>query len=187
MKDLAIAGWALLLDLASTIFFLVLYVLTRNIVLSVALGIAIAALQIGWRHSKSQRIDALQWVSLAIVVISGAATLLSRNPLFVMLKPTAIYILLGCAMLQKGWMLRYLPPKAMELVPDLALKFGYIWAGLMFFSAALNFALATHGGILTWGSIMSVWGVASKIALFCLQYTYMRVVGIRRYRHQTVA
>lgn len=186
MKDLVVAGRALLLDLASTLLFLVLYALTRNVVLSVSLGIALAVLQFGWRYSKRQRIDLLQWVSLAIIVISGAATLITHNPVFVMLKPSVIYVLVGCAMLQRGWMLRYMPARAMKYVPDLALKFGYSWAGLMFFSAALNLVLATHGGILMWGSVMSVWGITSKIALFFLQYSFMRNVGIRRYRRQAV-
>ena len=39
LNDLAIAGRALLLDLASTIFFLVLYALTGSILLSVGLGV----------------------------------------------------------------------------------------------------------------------------------------------------
>jgi intracellular septation protein A len=179
------AGPALLLDLASTLFFLAVYALTRNVVLSVSLGIALASAQIGWRLLHRQRVDALQWVSLVIIVMSGSATLLTHNPVFVMLKPSAIYVLVGSAMLQRGWILRYLPPRALEWVPDLAIGFGYVWAGLMFFSAALNLVLATHTSVLVWGSVMSVWGIASKAVLFFLQYGVMRIVGKRRYLAQT--
>jgi intracellular septation protein A len=181
MKGLVAAGRALLLDLASTLFFLAVYALTRNVVLAVGLGIALACVQIGWRMLHRQRVDTLQWVSLVIIVMSGSATLLTHNPVFVMLKPSAIYVLVGCAMLQRGWVLRYLPPRGIEWVPDLAIGFGYVWAGLMFFSAVLNLALALGTTILVWGSVMSAWGIASKAVLFFLQYGVMRIIGKRRY------
>ena len=41
MRDLFNAGKLLLLDLASTFFFLIMYLLTKNIPLAVALGIAL--------------------------------------------------------------------------------------------------------------------------------------------------
>jgi hypothetical protein len=46
VTGLVTAARALLLDLASTIFFLALYALTHNLSLSVSLGIALAAAQI---------------------------------------------------------------------------------------------------------------------------------------------
>jgi intracellular septation protein len=90
-------------------------------------------------------------------------------------------------MLQRGWMVRYVPPRAMEYVPDLVIASGYVWAGLMFASAALNLFLALETSILVWGSVMSAWGNASKAALFVLQYGYMRFVGHRRYLARTAA
>jgi intracellular septation protein len=113
--------------------------------------------------------------------------LLTRDPRFVMLKPTAIYCLVGWAMLQRGWMLRYMPERAMTYVPDLAYGFGYVWAGMMFFSAVLNLVLALKLDVVAWGTVMSIWGTASKIGLFFLQYGIMRFVGHRRYRAQQSA
>ena len=45
-------------------------------------------------------------------------------------------------MLKRGWMNRYLPPIARRPCRTSASLFGYVWAGLMFGSAALNIALA---------------------------------------------
>ena len=187
MKYLAGAARVLLEDLASTILFFGLYALTHNIVLSVALAIALAAAQIGWRLLRRQLVGTMQWVSAIAVAASGTATLVTRNPTFVMLKPTLIYVFVGCAMLQKGWLVRYVPPRAMEFVPDLVIASGYVWAGLMFFSAALNLVLATQVSVLAWGSVMSVWGTASKAALCLLQFFYMRIIGRRRYLARTAA
>ena len=38
--------------------------------------------------------------------------------------------------------------------------------------------------VTTWSAFMSVWAVASKIALFLISYATMRYVGTRRHRAQ---
>jgi intracellular septation protein len=182
MQNLLKAGRLLLLDLASTFFFLVLYLLTRNIALSVALGIALGVAQIGWEFARKKPIDAMQWMSLVLVVGSGAATLVTADPRFVMVKPSLIYIVIGLVMLKPGWMNRYLPLLAIEVVPDLVFVFGFIWSGLMFFSAALNLIVALNFSAAAWASFMSVYGIISKLGLFLIQYATMRYVGVRRRR-----
>ncbi len=182
MKGLFLAMRGLLLDLVSTLFFLTLYFLTHNILLAVALGMGAAFVQIGWQLLNKKRVFALQWMSLFLVAAAGAATLFTKNPVFVMLKPSAIYVLVGISMLERGWMIRYMPPRALEFVPDMIVSFGYVWAGLMFFTAALNIALATTTSVVTWGSVMTIWGIASKFGLFAIQYAIMKTVGKRRYR-----
>jgi intracellular septation protein len=181
MKDLAIAGRALLLDLASTLLFVALYALTHNLTLSVVLGIALALAQIVWRLVRREKIDALQWISLVLVAASGATTIAVHDPIFVKLQPSVVYLLVGAAMLQKGWMTRYMPPPALKYVPDLIVISGYVWAGLMFFSAILNLVLALHYDVVVWGSLMSVWGVGSKLTMFFAQYGVMRFIGRRRH------
>jgi intracellular septation protein len=182
MKDLLQSGKLLLLDLASTIFFLVLYLATDNIRLSVILGVGLGVAQIGWELYRRRPIDAMQWTSLVLVVGSGAATLATGDLRFVMAKPSLIYALVGTVMLRKGWMNRYLPDIAKEIVPDIGVIFGYVWSGLMFFSAALNIVLALNFSVATWASLMSAYGLVSKFGLFLIQYAVMRHIGIRRHR-----
>ena len=38
--------------------------------------------------------------------------------------------------------------------------------------------------VTAWSAFMSVWAVASKIALFLISYATMRYIGIRRHRAQ---
>lgn len=182
MKNLFKAAKLLLLDMASTFFFLGLYLLTKNIPLSVALGIALGIAQIGWEFARKKPIDTMQWMSLFLVVGSGAATLVTADPRFVMVKPSLIYIVVGMVMLKPGWINRYVPPIAMEVVPDLVFIFGFVWSGLMFFSAALNVLVALNFSVVAWASSMSVYGVVSKLGLFLIQYTTMRYIGVRRRR-----
>jgi len=186
MKNLFEAGKLLLLDMASTFFFLILFLLTRNVPLSVILGMALGVAQIGWQFTRKKPIDTMQWMSLFLVLGSGAATLITNDPRFVMVKPSLIYIVVGVVMLKPGWMNRYLPPIAIEVVPDIGFMFGFVWSGLMFFSAALNMVVALNFSVVTWASFMSIYGIVSKAALFMIAFATMRYIGVRRRRAQVL-
>jgi intracellular septation protein len=180
MKNLLAAGKLLLADMASTLLFLALFLLTGNVTLSVVLGMALGIAQIGRQLARKKPIDTMQWMSLFLVLGSGTATLLTHDPRFVMLKPTLIYTIVGIVMLRPGWMNRYLPPVAIELVPDIAYIFGFVWAGLMFFSAALNIVVALNFSVAAWAAFMSLYGIVSKAVLFLVGYFTMRTIGVRR-------
>jgi intracellular septation protein len=184
MRNLFEAGRLLLLDMAATLLFLALYLLTHNIALSVVLGMALGTAQIGWQLARRMPIDTMQWMSLFLVLGAGTVTLITNDPRFVMIKPSVIYIIVGIVMLRRGWMNRYLPPIAIELVPDIAVIFGYVWSGLMFFSAALNLIVALNFSVVTWSAAMSIWAIVSKAALFLIGYAIMRTIGARRHRRR---
>jgi len=180
MANLLKSAQLLVSDLASTLLFLAVLLITKDLILAVALGVGLGIVQIGWLLARRKPIDTMQWLSIGLVVVSGAATMLTNDARFVMLKPTVIYCIVGAYMLRPGWMNRYLPPIAVATVPDLAYLFGFIWAGLMFGSAALNIALALTLDPVTWSATMSAWGIASKVALFLVQFAMMRLIGRRR-------
>ena len=187
MKNLLQAAKLLLLDLASTFFFLFLYLLTKNVTLSVLLGMTLGAAQIGWEFVRHKPIDTMQWISLFVVLATGTTALLTDDPRFVMIKPSAIYLIVGIVMLKPGWINRYLPPVALELIPDIAVIFGFVWAGLMFFSAALNLIVALNFSVVTWSATMSIYAIVSKAVLFLIGFVTMRAIGRRRRRAQMAA
>jgi intracellular septation protein len=182
MKLLFESAKLLLLDMASTFAFLALFLLTHNVPLAVILGVVLGAAQIGRQIARGQTIETMEWLSLFLVVSSGAATLLTSDPRFVMIKPSVIYVIVGVVMLKPGWMNRYLPPVARELVPDIATIFGYAWAGLMFATAALNIVVAMNYSVADWATLMAVFAVGSKLALFLFGFVTMRTVAVRRRR-----
>jgi intracellular septation protein A len=182
MANLMHSARLLVTDLASTILFLVILLITKDLMLAVGLGVGLGIIQIAWMKLRRQPIDVMQWLSIGLVVASGIATMLTSDPRFVMLKPSVIYCIVGAYMLKPGWMNRYLPPIAVQTVPDIAWIFGFVWAGLMFGSAALNIALALTLDPISWSATMSIWGIASKVALFLVQYVTMRAIGTRRGR-----
>lgn len=186
MQSLMQSARLLVSDLASTILFLIVLLITADLILAVALGVGLGVLQISWLLARRKPIDPMQWLSVGLVVVSGVATMLTNDARFVMLKPSVIYCIAGAFMLRPGWMNRYLPSIAIQLVPDVVYAFGFIWAGLMFASAALNIVLVQMLDPLTWSAVLSAWGIASKIALFLIQYATMRMLGRRRQQAGTV-
>ena len=170
MKHLFDSGKLLVLDLASTFVFLVVYLLTDSIPLAVILGMALGVAQVGWEFARKRPIGTMQWMSLFLVVCFGGITLITNDPRFVMIKPSLIYTIVGVVMLKPGWMNRYLPPVAIEAVPDVVRIFGFIWSGLMFFSAVLNVIVVLNFSVVAWASFMSVYGIFSKLGLFLIQY-----------------
>lgn len=186
MQSLMQSARLLVSDLASTILFLIVLLVTKDLILAVALGVGLGVLQISWLIARRKPIDPMQWLSVGLVVASGVATMLTNDARFVMLKPSVIYCIAGAFMLRPGWMNRYLPPIAIQRVPDVVYVFGFVWAGLMFASAALNIVLAQTLDPLTWSAVLSAWGIASKVALFLIQYLTMRMIGRRRQQAGTV-
>jgi len=180
MKNLLFAAKPLALDLISTLVFVALSALTHNVLLATVVAMAAGAARVAQLRLRGERVSAMQWMSLALVVVFGAATLLTQDPRFMMAKPTIIYLLVGAAMLEPGWMLPYLPPTAREHVADAVMvRWGYVWAGLMFLTAALNAVFALATSLAVWSVFVAIFPAASKVALFAIQYLAIRAQAIR--------
>jgi intracellular septation protein len=187
MKDLLQAARLLLLDLASTVFFLILFLLTHNTLLSVALGVALGIIQIGIQLVRRKPIDAMEWLSLFLVIAAGMATLLTDEPRFVLLKPSVIYVIVGVVMLKPGWLNRYLPEIVKAVASDVAVIVGFVWAGLMFLSAAVNVIVALAASLQTWAVVMPVFGILSKVIVFLSGFLAIRFATARRIRAMPAA
>ena len=182
MKDFLNAARLLLLDLASTLFFLVVYLLTHNTILAVGLGIALGLAQIGIQFIRRRPIHVMEWLSLVLIIAAGIATLLTHDPRFVLIKPSVIYAIVGGVMCKPGWLNRYLPDIARTVVPDVATIVGFAWAGLMFMSAAVNAFVALTCSLETWALIMPIYGIVSKVVVFVAGFAAIRLTARRRIR-----
>ena len=106
MRDFLNAAKLLLLDLASTLFFVAVFLLTHNTYLAIGLGVALGLAQIGIQFARKKPISTMEWLSLFLVMAAGTATLLTDDPRFVLFKPSVIYAIVGVVMLKPGWMNR---------------------------------------------------------------------------------
>jgi len=180
MRDFLNAAKLLLLDLASTLLFVVVFLLTHNTYLAIGLGVALGVAQIGTKFARKTPIDTMEWLSLFLVIAAGTATLLTDDPRFVLFKPSVIYAIVGIVMLKRGWMNRYLPAIAQQVVPDVAVIVGYVWAGLMFLSAAVNAYVALSFSLATWALVMPAYGIVSKMIVFLVGFAALRFTARRR-------
>jgi uncharacterized membrane protein len=186
MRNLIFAGRALLQDLLPTIAFAILVALKVDIRVATAAAMVISLGQIGYFAATKRPIAPLQWASLGLVILFGTAGILTNDARFLMAKPTLIYAIIGVVMLKKGWMLRYLPPVAEGRGAGTMIVFGYVWAGLMFVTGAANlvFALAFTAW---WPAFLAVFPMASKIALFAIQYLTVRHFAIKELHAEAAA
>ncbi|MDO8323165.1 MAG: septation protein IspZ [Phenylobacterium sp.] len=179
MHPLIYAARPLVLDFLATIVFLVLVALKVDAAIAAGVAIAIGVAQVAILKVINRPVAPLQWLGLALVLVFGTASLLTHDMRFLMVKPTIIYLLVGAFMLQRGWMLRYLPPIATGHGEDVMVVFGYVWAGLMFVSGVAN-AVVAVAFTAHWVVFMAIFPTASKVALFAVQYLTMRTVVRRR-------
>ena len=183
MKNLFYAARPLVSDMLSTILFAALFALTNNIYLSTAAAIALGIGQVGYEKLRGKPVPGMQWASLGLVTVLGGATLLTGDPRFVMVKPTVIYLTIGAAMMQRGWMERYMPPQGRPYVPTgVIVRWGYVWAGLMFVTAVANLVIAVAFGHKTWLLFVGAFPLVSKLALFAINYISIRHVAMRNAR-----
>ena len=87
-------------------------------------------------------------------------------------------VAVGVVMLRGGWMHRYVPPVARERMGDLLTRYGYLWAGLMLLTGLLNLVVAV-AFTASWPLFIGVFPLASKLALFGIQFTQMKLAARR--------
>ena len=169
-------------DFLSAIVFLVVYLLTENVVLATAVAIAGAVGQVIHARVKGRELGFMTWASLALVILLGSITLWTHDPRFMLAKPAIAHFAIGTIMLKRGWMLRYMPPIVAEHAPDYVTIAGYAWAALMFALGAGTIAVAMTGDLKLWALYVSVVAVGAKIAAFAVQYVVFRMLIPARVR-----
>ena len=169
-------------DFLSTIIFLVIYLVTDNVVLATSVAIAGAVAQVIHAHVKGKELGFMSWASLGLVIVLGSATILTNDPRFVLAKPAIAHFAIGAIMLKRGWMLRYMPPIVAETIPEYVTFAGFAWAALMFALGAGTVAIAMTGDIKLWTIYVSVVLLSAKLAAFAIQYVAFRVLVTSRIR-----
>ena len=171
----------LLSDLLSAILFFVVYLVSGNIIAAAAIAIAVGLTQLVGMKLAGRRIEPMQWMILGVVVVLGAATMLTQSPRFMMVKPSIGHFAVAALMLRRGWMIRYLPEIVTQNLPEpVIVAAGYAWAGLLAAIGIVNLGVAAYGDIVIWAWWISVGSIGAKIAAFGLQYVVFRTMVRRR-------
>jgi intracellular septation protein A len=184
MKDVLVR---LASDFLSAIIFLIVYLLTDSIVIATSVGIAGAVAQLIHARIAGKPLGFMTYASLGLVIVLGAATILTNDPRFVLAKPSIAHFAIGFIMLKRGWMLRYVPQRVAETIPEYVTAAGYGWAILMFVLGIGTVAVALSGDLKLWTIYVSVVLVAAKVLAFTIQYVAFRVIVTGRLRAARIA
>lgn len=138
----------------------------------VATGVAIAAsiVQIVWFKARG-RVSPVHWLSLAIIVVFGGATLVLQDETFIKWKPTVLYALFG-AILAVGKLafrrdLMSLLLKDVTLPPSVWSTLTWSWVGFFAAMAVANWYVAFHFSTDTWVNF-KVWGGIGLFLVFAV-------------------
>lgn len=188
MMNLLRAFRPLVGDFLSTIVFIAIYEVTNDIIVATGAGIVTGIGQFVWLKSRRHSIELMQYASLALVIVLGTATLLTRDPRFVMVKPSIAGFAIAIVMLKRGWQFRYMPPIVKENASEAFLTvWGYIWSALYFAMAAANLVISQRYDLHVWAAFNATVPTFAPLALFLIQYLTMRAVIHRNIKAKVAA
>jgi intracellular septation protein len=166
-----------LFDLFPVILFFVAFKLSD---IYVATGVAIAAtcLQIGWLALRRKRIDAMLWVSFAVIVVFGGATLALQDETFIKWKPTVLYwlfaiVLAVAALAFRKNLIRAMLGKQVELPEPVWSRLNWSWIGFFVFMGALNLYVAFNYSTDLWVSFKLFGGMGLMLAFVIGQALFL--------------
>ncbi|AKJ67883.1 hypothetical protein PATSB16_17360 [Pandoraea thiooxydans] len=143
-----------LFDLFPIILFFVAFKVA-GIYAATAVAIAATVVMIGWVWFRHRKVEAMQWVSLAIIVVFGGATLVLHDDTFIKWKPTVLYWLFAGTLFVSELMfdrnlIRAMMEKQMALPEPVWRTLNISWALFFLAMGALNIAIAYHYSTSTW-------------------------------------
>jgi intracellular septation protein len=170
-------------DFLSTIVFLIVYFISGELYLAIAVAMAVGIGQFLLLKQRGRTQDIMGWLSLVMVITLGGASLITNDSRFIMAKPSVVHFAVGVVMLRRGWLARYMPEFVKQNVPENVLVgSGYAWAALMFALGLINLYVANRYGIDVWAWFISVYAVGAKVVAFLIQYAVFQVLIRRKLR-----
>jgi intracellular septation protein len=165
-----------LFDIFPVVLFFVAYKIA-GIYVATAVAIAGTFVQIGWVWVRGRKIEPMLWVSLAIIVVFGGATLLLRDETFIKWKPTVLYWLFGAALLiaAHGFgknLIRAMMRAQIALPERVWTWLNHSWAGFFAVMGVLNLYVAYNFSTDTWVDF-KLFGGTGLMLLFVLGQAVM--------------
>jgi len=139
-----------------------------------AVGIVATICQISWLKFRKKKVDTMLWISLAVIVVLGGATLLLHDETFIKWKPTVLYwafaLVLGGArfLFQRNLMRRLLEEK-MELPDPAWERLNLSWIGFFAVMGVLNLYVAFNYPTDTWVNFKLFGGMGLMLVFVLIQ------------------
>ncbi len=141
--------------------------LLATLVVIVATGV-----QITWLLSTRRKVDLMLWVTFALVVVLGGATIWFHNPTFIKWKPSALYWAMGLAFwvsqtfFRKN-LLQIMMGQQLQLPSGVWQRLNFAWIGFFGLLGLVNLYVAYTFSTSTWFTFKA-FGVTGLMLLFML-------------------
>ena len=144
------------------------------ILLATAVAIVATICQVGWLLLRKRKVDAMLWISLAIIVVMGGATLLLRDPTFIKWKPTVLYwafavVLLGADLLLSKNMIRSMMQGQMSLPDVVWTRLNLSWVLFFAVMGVANLYVAYNYSESTWVNFKLFGGIGLMVVFVVAQ------------------
>jgi intracellular septation protein len=162
-----------LFDLFPIILFFVAFKVF-DIYIATGVVIAATASQIAWVWHRHGKVDTMLWISLALVVVFGGATLILHDETFIKWKPTVLYwlfavTLFGSAQFFGKNLIRAMLEKQVQLPDALWSRLNFAWMGFFAVMGVVNLYVAFNFSTDTWVSFKLFGGMGLMIFFIVLQ------------------
>jgi intracellular septation protein len=166
-----------LFDLFPVVLFFVAFKLF-DIYIATATAIVATFAQIGWLKLRGRKVDKMMWVTLAIIVLFGGATLALHDEMFIKWKPTVLYWAFGVALasselLFRKNLIRAAMAEQVSMPDRVWARLNWSWAAFFVFMGAANLYVAFNFPTETWVNFKVFGGVGLMLVFVILQAVFL--------------
>lgn len=152
--------------------------LQAPILLATAVAILASFGQIGWLLAKRRKVDPMLWLSLAIIVFFGGATIYFNNETFIKWKPTVLYwcfaaaLLISRAFFRKN-LIRTVMEKQISLPEIVWDRLNLSWIGFFTAMGLINLYVAYSFSTNAWVNFKLFGGMGLMFAFVIAQSVFL--------------
>jgi len=144
------------------------------LLLATVVAIVATFAQVGWLLVRRRKVDNMLWISLAIIVVLGGATLALRDPTFIKWKPTVLYwtfaaVLLGASLFLKRNLIRTMMQGQLSLPDVIWTRLNLSWVAFFVLMGAINLYVAYNYSESTWVTFKLFGGIGLMVAFVVVQ------------------
>ena len=145
-----------------------------DIYVATAVAMAATAIQIAWVWTRHRKVDNMLWVSLAVIVVFGGATLLLHDEVFIKWKPTVLYWLFGAVLAVADLafgrnLIRAMMQHQMSLPDPVWRRLNFSWIGFFAVMGVLNLYVAFNFSTDAWVNFKLFGGMGLMLVFVVLQ------------------
>jgi intracellular septation protein len=146
------------------------------VLLATAAAMLATLAQIVWVKLRHGKVDTMLWVSFAIIVVFGGATLLLHDEAFIKFKPSALYWLFAGALLLSRLLfqrnlIRSMMQEKMTLPDRVWDNLNYAWSGFFAVLGVLNLYVAYNFSTEAWVNF-KLFGATGLMFIFILLHAF---------------